>query len=41
MIAAAAFFNPDRADWRKISANPELYLTKNAKIEICPMNSSF
>jgi N6-L-threonylcarbamoyladenine synthase len=25
MIAAAAFFNPDRADWRKISANPELY----------------
>jgi len=26
MIAAAAFFNPDRADWRKISANArELY----------------
>jgi N6-L-threonylcarbamoyladenine synthase len=25
MIAAAAFFNPEKTDWRKISANPELY----------------
>ena len=25
MIAAAAFFNPEKADWRKITANPELY----------------
>ena len=25
MIAAAAFFNPVETDWRKISANPELY----------------
>ncbi len=25
MIAAAAFFNNEEADWKKISANPELY----------------
>ena len=25
MIATAAFFNPQKVDWKKVSANPELY----------------